>query len=595
MSRLPQFRNKQDVRRSQFITTYGPGSVIVGPGGPAVILMPEVGLFGHLQPIKPSDFEIPCEDLNYVVGGKIFQVPSNQELRIDKPIYRTKSFPEWHLCPPNKSHENYSILYETEKCPKCGNHDHRNAIRFVMACPKGHLDDVDWEEAVHGDGKCNKAGGRTPYFKWFRQGPTLWQVKLECAFCGAHKSMGYIYYNWNKCRGRFPEREGILSPQRGSCSIGANDRKPTVLHIGALNLHMPVIYSALKISQSAGRLNSLLQNEGIKSAIKTLRSVGMLNEQYIRKVLGDLDVENELIDELLSYSPDEIVAATETSSYQPSLNYGEMIIREFRALKKASSEGSDSEDLAISLSEVKRLSSGLVVVPIECLSVVMVQKGYQRVDPIDGRIIEVYHEEPMPGGDTQKWFLGVKVMGEGIFVYMDTTPDFSRGPSFNEWNLLYQRYRAGGGEYKEHLFRNPNDRMELHPSFVWWHSFSHKLITSLAVDSGYSLGSLRERVYFDGSSGGVLIYASQPGSDGGLGGLIGLVDRFDDLLRNTLNIASLSCSNDPFCSGVSVSDGSYVGAACYACLFLPETCCEHRNMWLDRRLLVENNPYGVTP
>jgi hypothetical protein len=128
----------------------------------------------------------------------------------------------------------------------------------------------------------------------------------------------------------------------------------------------------------------------------------------------------------------------------------------------------------------------------------------------------------------------------------------------------------------------------LNPLFVWWHSLSHKFLSWLAIDSGYSAASIRERVYCNGTEGGILLYTSQPGGDGSLGGLIGLTDRLQKILKDAYLSADF-CSNDPFCDDIQVTKGGYAGAACYACLFLPETSCEHRNMWLDRRLLQENS------
>jgi hypothetical protein len=51
------------------------------------------------------------------------------------------------------------------------------------------------------------------------------------------------------------------------------------------------------------------------------------------------------------------------------------------------------------------------------------------------------------------------------------------------------------------------------------------------------------------------------------------------------------CSNDPVCAdhdpSVAGDERSLHGAACHACLLVPETSCEARNVYLDRALLVE--------
>jgi Domain of unknown function (DUF1998) len=144
---------------------------------------------------------------------------------------------------------------------------------------------------------------------------------------------------------------------------------------------------------------------------------------------------------------------------------------------------------------------------------------------------------------------------------------------------------AFGGEPPEHL----------HPVFVWWHTFSHRLITALALDCGYSSAALRERVFVEidpasrQASGGVLIYTVQPGGDGTLGGPVSLVPDFDRIIFRALRDLD-ACSNDPLCGEETLRSGRVNGVACYACLYQSETACEHRNMLLDRHLLLGNLP-----
>jgi hypothetical protein len=89
--------------------------------------------------------------------------------------------------------------------------------------------------------------------------------------------------------------------------------------------------------------------------------------------------------------------------------------------------------------------------------------------------------------------------------------------------------------------------------------------------------------------GSILLYATQPGSEGTLGGLIALVPFLGSILKRCFQMLR-SCSGDPLCDDNKFANGSYNGAACYACLLISETSCEHRNMWLDRHVLGENQP-----
>ena len=116
------------------------------------------------------------------------------------------------------------------------------------------------------------------------------------------------------------------------------------------------------------------------------------------------------------------------------------------------------------------------------------------------------------------------------------------------------------------------------------------LIRELANLSGFSLGSIRERLYFDANEAGeishcgILLYTSGSSSDGTLGGLVrrgSSVRKVNDLIRNALtNITE--CSNDPVCQDHVPNSDEPNGAACHSCVLLPETSCELGNYFLDR-------------
>lgn len=83
------------------------------------------------------------------------------------------------------------------------------------------------------------------------------------------------------------------------------------------------------------------------------------------------------------------------------------------------------------------------------------------------------------------------------------------------------------------------------------------------------------------------MYSTQQGCDGTLGGLIALAPYFYDILNRAFEMLE-NCSGDPLCFESKFKSGNYNGAACYGCLLISETSCEHRNMWLDRTVLLEN-------
>ena len=127
------------------------------------------------------------------------------------------------------------------------------------------------------------------------------------------------------------------------------------------------------------------------------------------------------------------------------------------------------------------------------------------------------------------------------------------------------------------------------------HTLSHLIIKELSFECGYSIASLRERIYCDmpgedHEMSGILIYTADGDSEGSLGGLVkqGKIEKFPKIFKNAIKRAKW-CSYDPVCIN-SKGQGrkSQNLAACHSCTLLPETSCEEFNVLLDRALIVGN-------
>jgi len=131
--------------------------------------------------------------------------------------------------------------------------------------------------------------------------------------------------------------------------------------------------------------------------------------------------------------------------------------------------------------------------------------------------------------------------------------------------------------------------------YIMLQSLSHLLITALSLDCGYSASAITERVYTGSSGHGILLYTGTPGSEGSLGGLVDMGKNIGRTLERALDLGRL-CSNDPVCAQHDPADPHEErflhGAACHGCLLIAETCCERRNELLDRALVV---PTVATP
>src|SRR5206468_2028283 len=91
--------------------------------------------------------------------------------------------------------------------------------------------------------------------------------------------------------------------------------------------------------------------------------------------------------------------------------------------------------------------------------------------------------------------------------------------------------------------------------YVFLHSFAHALMRQLALECGYGMASIRERIYAlpptdpDGPMAGVLLYTAASDSEGTLGGLVSLghpgeLGRHIDAALEAMRL----CASDPHCA-----------------------------------------------
>ena len=108
-------------------------------------------------------------------------------------------------------------------------------------------------------------------------------------------------------------------------------------------------------------------------------------------------------------------------------------LQEFEALRKAASDGAPMmlsrtpgapPQFEVVRQDVREYvgpgNHHLRVTPVSRLRVVMVQKGYRRLDPLQGRVVDIAHIDENEGS---KWYPGVELFGEGIFVDLAPSVD----------------------------------------------------------------------------------------------------------------------------------------------------------------------------
>lgn len=620
----------QGIRPSQFVVAYGPGAILETKNGPVVIPSPDIGLFHKRSKLSPNDYEVDTT-INALMSERegrdtgIFRIPTNSELGLipDDVLYKSSAFPAWRLCLRQGMHRNalgnqirrkvadhfagqIDILHKGNRCPVCTHSNGgKNAISFVSVCGDGHLDDVDWPYIVH-RGHCEK--GNADYFLWIRRGGTLREIDLVCPRCdNGRANFGHCFNDssW-RCSGRSPEREQPSRPYRKTC-----EKTSRIMQRQAASIRIPEVQTYLSIHPSYTKLDRIARaSDRIKVAAIAMSKNGGLSDdsnfESFVSLLRSASVPDNTVAEFERASRDEVVRVIADMLAPVPKSHRDMLNREYEVLMRASQEGAPSSppvdesppSFEVRRQDIRRFSSNrgrLVVVPIRTLETVTVQVGFRRIVPSGtsaaggGALQDEQHKMvkvDFTDAAGRVWYPGTSFLGEGLFITLNDGPNNLSGPAEAVW----RRSRETASDYPRQLFRDPDaPGDELDPQFVWWHTLTHLLIRSISERAGYSAASIRERVYFVPESGacGILLYATQPGTEGTMGGLVGLAPRLEQFLRGVKERA-LTCSADPLCKQGGFAPGRLSGSCCYGCLMNPETSCEHRNMWLDRAIVREN-------
>lgn len=594
------------IRLSEFIFNYGPGAILESEQGPTLIKGFKEGLFyeGH----TPDKYEIRNGRVSRFLCKpgcevKIFELPSNddRDKQSGEYIYKTMAFPTWKLCAERHS-TNDGILYDAAGCPSCGNdkNEQTKAVQFVTACQRGHLGDVPWEKLIHD--KVNN-GCKNKEFVWKRSGAALKDVDIKCRECEASKPLSSLFYKLVRCGGQILEKNS-----KEQCG-----EKAQIIRRHASNIRIPEIKTFLSIRSTYTNLHEFAEDEKIKTTINNAISIAKDDPdqqvKFLRQMMENIEnIPTNAKRVFKEANIDELRDVLEYMKEKPPDTYYGMLVDEFHSLQKASKEGSplicgnSNPSFEVIKQDVRNFDvrgMRFTVAPVRTLKTVSVQTGYRRaissqndVDDsgIKGEMVPIHYNNRK---DNVFWYPGAVFMGEGVFISVDDPNHIHglHGGSKEAWDVNHGNRDLYGGEF---IFKDLESKHELHPGFIWWHTLSHILIRMIGEDAGYSPASIRERIYLDSEGdrpmGGILLYSTQPGADGTLGGLTGLVPHFGDILDRALEMAH-ACSADPICGDQETGHRMINGSCCYGCLMNSETSCDHRNMWLDRKIVMENTDY----
>lgn len=459
-----------------------------------------------------------------------------------------------------------------------------NPIRFVGACTKGHLQDIAWRYLTHRgkDQSCRK-----PLY-WVERGVSSdpSDISVQCT-CGASISMADLYKPQflGKCDSHSP----WLTPRRDANEACNEDLR--LLPRSATNTYFAQTVTVISLTKSNDRLRQTIAEN--KTALDSIRTVP--------NFIAFLRAFPQLKDAFKDFSDEEILQALNSddgSSANPSAHPH---IAEFDMMATGASViGSDGARSFFYGETLPRDALKLqapwdtflqAVVRVHRLREVTCLYGFTRLEPpptsAESELDEI--QLAVNGADLARnveWLPAIEQLGEGIFLHV--APEFLKQwleaqETVDKAKNLRERERRDAARFN----REPK-----HRGIAYWalHSLSHAFLAELALECGYPLSSLKERIYSTGPAQadrfGILIYTSTAGGQGTLGGLSHMAERAGEMLTRATRRLAL-CSNDPICAEHSEGSEEYPlqGAACHACLLVPETSCEARNTRLDRGLL----------
>ena len=609
------------VRASQAVLQYGVGAMVDFPDQTLMTAAPEIW--------EKNVKQIHDERLEKALHVDYLGMPGGRDEKAYRDGISYARFPEWYFCPKcrkfqpidmwvedykrnasAKAVENDPYMTRRLRCPTCK--QGLVVARIITVCEHGHIDDFPWVKWVH----CkNIYGGPKEICSnpklTFKTGASatdgLEGLVIECENCKVKTTLKGAFdpdvfkvldekypnkYNFS-CLGRHPWKN-----TREECP-----EYPKVLQRGSSSVYFPVTASSLVIPPYSSILTCKIEeSKAYKEQRDALQAI--LKNDALPQFVKDLSLTSiiqkatELISLEIQARSEEVASILERKwKYSSEEEYTTSSVKyraeEFDALGGSvsfvSENGSDFQREIMNVDDyhlpyIKKIALIHKIREVQALT------GFSRINPADkseaigkqGHVVSVKEYKT-------NWYPAYEVKGEGIFIEFDSD-------AINQWRTqnaeLSRRVDILNENYRKSFIGSHNPRT-ITGKFLLLHTISHLLIKQLSFECGYSIASLKERIYCSEESegkdmSGIFIYTASGDSEGTLGGLVrqGRPDTFPNIFRKAIESAMV-CSNDPVCS-LSSGQGrdSLNLAACYSCGLLPETSCEEFNVFLDRGTVV---------
>lgn len=600
---------KGEVRSSQLLTTFGPGAMIDLPDGSIIVGGLENWNYSKNEPppyVEEPRLVAKLRARLSVPALKLQLPPASKENEHKfKPGITCWRFPRWFLVqkaevqtdadgqprPVNKGTRRKLVHQSRLTKGKFEGHE-VVPVRFVRACAHGHVNDIDWPAFVHGHG--NHCGGEL-YLDERSTTGALVDIEVSCS-CGIQpRSLAQAATKGSRALGLCD----AARPWIGSYSRDQKGCKEysRLLIRSASNAYFSQTLSVISIPDKKSPVDDL---------VRQLWESGMSTVAAKPHLLPDFREVPTLAVRLAGISDDEILASVARIARGEQAFVDRPVKDvEFEAFVDSAEEvGSDTPNgdffartLPASEWQAPWMACIKSVVLVHRLREVIAQLGFTRFESTPTQINGELPDEltldiqVAPLADNISWLPAAENRGEGVFIVFDE----DRIAAWANSEQVLKRAAFLDKGYREWQRGHPTSKRDFPGSpYYMLHTFSHLMMTAIALDCGYPASSLRERIYcIPGEEGGpnrygVLIFTGSSDAEGTLGGLVEAARRIKYFVRKAIELGGL-CSNDPVCAHHTPGEHDHAplnGAACHGCLLVPETSCEQRNEFLDRALVV---------
>jgi hypothetical protein len=527
------------LRRSQVITTYGPGALIDLPRYSAIVggldTWPKTS---DLVEIAEPRLMRKLQIMTDVPAPRLYAPPpeSSDPREPAKGIVAWR-FPEWFVVQEEGGtgdRERSRRLVHRKALDEKYYFDNRQVVatRFVRACPKGHVDDLDWRRFVHGpQDNCQRQ-------LWLDERGTSGDLADLVVRCDCEKSRGLYEATalelnpLGTCCGSRPwlgrnANENCNQPSRLLVRTASNAYFPQVVSVlslpdrgTAVETVVAELWDDLQIADDAAGLAFLKRKPKITERLAPFKDEDVLEAIRARKTGkgSERPVKQVELDALLAVPE----GFGEDIPIDPNFYARRLPDRAWRRTRRA-----DGIEAVIQL---HRLHEVLALI------------GFTRLEPEMPDIQGEYETdvERAPIALEPSWFPAVENRGEGVFVHL-------RSAAVKSWlgkEGVKRRLAALDSGHRRWMAERKSERPFPGGPYVLLHTLSHLLIQSVAMRCGYPASSIRERIYADGQGDrfGLLLYTGSPDAEGTLGGLVQQARHLEEHLAQALRTAAL-CSN----------------------------------------------------